>query len=719
MRVLIIKRIIVLVLSLASIFSVVYPQNPATPQKPPQENEPDDVIRITAALVQTDVVVTDKNDHVVPDLTIGDFELYENGKKQDIKFMEYVGVDTGRRTEGNRPANMAPGPISEPGREVTARDLKRVFAFVIDDLTVPFQDLAYVRQALTDFVDNQMQEGDLVAIVRTVGGKGMLQQFTSDRQLLRRAISQLNVVTNPFQAYNNPAPDKLSPTRAGADAGGAALSPPDTDFGGSSESQVQDIGGVEDETSRLFRGLITLQTTNYLIDSMKQVPGQKSLVLISGGIPIFESSSTGTAYSSVSYILNQLTDNAVRSGVVINTLDPRGLRASAGVASFVDTPGKSALGSGGTDPAFGRGGTEALGLPLAGGIEHIGLNTLSSATGGVTIVNTNDLKNGLQKIVNRSRGYYLLAYTPADRFDNKFRKLQIKVKRDSLRVYSHSGYLAREEKETSTAAATKEQMALEAAKSPLARRDVDLAANVGYKLTATNKASVDINLVIEAKKLNFTLAADGKQQASFDVVGFVYDQYGKLRGGFSETINAKLSPEDYQRALKEGFTYTANTELPSGYFQFRAVVREADTGKIGTISRYLEIPSLSNGKLALSTLYLFAANEANKGEPPQPIQPLRQISRSQELRYAAVIYNIKRDSKARSQLIISQGGTVLFKEPEQPIEASDPTRVVKQGALGLSRVKPGRYLLTLIVTDPAADKKSNTISRSIDFMVVN
>lgn len=718
MRGFIMKRIIALVLSQAFIFSAAFSQTPSTPRKLAQENAPEDVIRITTALVQTDVVITDKNDQVIPDLKLDDFELYENGKKQSIKFMEYVGVDSGRRAEGTRPTGMAPGEMAP---ELGARDLKRVFAFVIDDLTVPFQDLVYVRQALTNFVDNQMQEGDLVAIVRTVGGKGLLQQFTSDRQLLRRAIAQLNVVTNPFQSYNNPGFERAAgmATPLGGDPTGATSA---DDLGGNLEGQ--DIGGVEDETARLFRGLITLQTTNYIIDSLKQIPGRKSLVLISGGIPIFETSSTGTAYSSVSYVLNQLTDNAVRAGVVINTLDPRGLRASPGVASFVDTPAKSALGGGATDPAFGRGGSEALGPTLAGGEEHIGLNTLSTATGGVSIANMNNLKGGLDKILSRSRGYYLLAYTPEDKFDNKFRKLQIKVKRDGLRVYSHSGYLARESK-TDNTSPTKERVILDAAKSPLAKRDVDLAANVGYKLTADNKAAVDINLLIEARKLSFTQSADGKQQASFDVAGFLYDQFGKLRGGFSETVNTSLSPEDYQRALKEGLTYSAGTELPSGYFQFRGVVREAGTGKIGTISRYLEIPNLGNGKLAMSTLYLFAVDASGKGANAQPLPmlSLRQIPHSQELRYAAVIYNAKRDGNKigiRTQLVISQGNNILFKEPEQDVNtATDLTRVLKVGQLGVSRVKSGRYVLTLIVTDPLGDKKFRTVSRSIDFTVTD
>ena len=74
-------------------------------QKPKEEVSPDDVIRITTNLVQTDVIVTDKNDQIIPDLKLDDFEVYDNGKKQELKFMEFVGVETGRRSEGTKPKN--------------------------------------------------------------------------------------------------------------------------------------------------------------------------------------------------------------------------------------------------------------------------------------------------------------------------------------------------------------------------------------------------------------------------------------------------------------------------------------------------------------------------------------------------------------------------------------------------------------------------------------
>src|ERR1700730_19083714 len=127
-----------------------------TPKKPTQEPVPDEIVRITTELVQTDVVVTDKNDQVINDLKLEDFELLDNGKKQDVKFLEFVGTETGRRAEGVRPssasATLLPSIVEAAGNTgVSAKDLKRVVAFVVDDLTMQIEDLPAVRNMLSDF----------------------------------------------------------------------------------------------------------------------------------------------------------------------------------------------------------------------------------------------------------------------------------------------------------------------------------------------------------------------------------------------------------------------------------------------------------------------------------------------------------------------------------------------------------------------------------------
>ncbi|MDQ3802836.1 MAG: VWA domain-containing protein [Acidobacteriota bacterium] len=709
------RNLLALLLTLAFLSGAVTARQTA-PARPAQDD--DEVVRITSALVQTDVVVTDKNERIIPDLKIEDFELYENGKRQDIKFLEFVSVDTGRRVEGAIPGSTSAPPETEFKRELDAAGLKRVVAFVVDDLTIPHADLITVRQVLRDFVDNQMREGDLVAIVRVIGGKGLLQQFTTDKQLLRRAIASLNVATNPFAAFDNPPQERIEQIPKPIAPEGIEVGP-----GPTNENPVQDIPNDTLETNRLFRGLFSLATANYVIESLKQIPGRKSLVLFSGGVPIFETQSTGTIRTNVTELLNRMTDNAVRAGVSISTMDPRGLRATPGVAGFEKTPGRGGLRM--EDPGFGRGGVETavFGPALAGAEEHLSLQTLSNNTGGVSVVNTNNFKAGLEKILARSAGYYLLAYTPTDKFDNKFRKLSVRVKREGLRVYGHRGYLARDAREEE-GAGTKEQAILAASRSPLAKREVELSSNLTVRFLPNNRAALDIDLVIDPRKLTFTQGDDGKQKASFDVVGFVYDQVGKLRGGFSETVNIGLTPENLKRALTTGVAYSANTELPPGYYQLRTVVREASTGRMGTTARYLEIPDLKEGRLAMSSILLYGVDAAKGASaPPQLLGPLREISRTQDLRYAATIYNAKREGskhQLRSQIIISQGDRILFREPEQPLTSnSGDQQVTRIGQIGLSKVPPGRYVLTLVVTDPLADKKSQRVVRSTEFNVIS
>src|SRR4030095_1877200 len=130
-------------LILTLLLTGVIAQTPENKVQLKQEVSQDDVIRISTSLVQTDVVVTDKNEKIIPDLTLQDFEIYDNGKRQDVKFMEFVSVDMGRRSEGDRKGIAGIAAEAERSTSVgpSAKDVKRVMAFVIDDLTLPIQDL--------------------------------------------------------------------------------------------------------------------------------------------------------------------------------------------------------------------------------------------------------------------------------------------------------------------------------------------------------------------------------------------------------------------------------------------------------------------------------------------------------------------------------------------------------------------------------------------------
>jgi hypothetical protein len=297
--------------------------------------------------------------------------------------------------------------------------------------------------------------------------------------------------------------------------------------------------------------------------------------------------------------------------------------------------------------------------------------------------------------------------------------MEIKVTRPGAHVYARQGYVATADTPRS-ANETREGAIVRAAMSPLAKRDVDLAARLQYRFLPDTRAQVDIDLLVNANQLTFKPDASNVYESDFEVVGFVLNNVGKTQGGFSQTVHAKLSEADYKRAQTTGISYTAHADLPAGTYQLRAVVRDSDSGKMGSVSQYLEIPDLTKKHLTASSVFLFGVN-TQPGSKPEAMNALRQLPRAQDLRYAAIVYNPKlADGKpqVRTQTIISRDGKIVYQEAEAPVTAAiQNDQVMKVGQLGLQKAQPGHYILTLVITDPLADKQSRISIRNVDFML--
>ncbi|MBK9528767.1 MAG: VWA domain-containing protein [Acidobacteria bacterium] len=158
---------------------------------PPPES---DVVKISTNLIQVDVTVTDKNGNAVRDLRPDEIEIYENGKLQKVNNFSFV---PGNRTTTEEAARLAkenrknsPNVIL-PSGPIRPEQVRRTIALVVDDLNLSFGSTAWVQDALKKFVNEQMQDGDLVAIIRTGAGVGALQQFTSDKRQLLAAIERV------------------------------------------------------------------------------------------------------------------------------------------------------------------------------------------------------------------------------------------------------------------------------------------------------------------------------------------------------------------------------------------------------------------------------------------------------------------------------------------------------------------------------------------------
>ncbi|HEX3143123.1 MAG TPA: VWA domain-containing protein, partial [Pyrinomonadaceae bacterium] len=174
--------------------SIIAQQVGTLPPPPGQKPDDLDVVKITTNLVQVDAVVTDKNGKLVTDLKPEEVQIFEDNRPQKIThflFSSSPAAGERRAEPTNTNKTIDPAAPSAPPTAITRNDVRRSIAVVVDDLGMSFESVAYVRRALAKFVAEQMQPGDLVSIIRTGGGTGALQQFTTDKRRLSAAIEQV------------------------------------------------------------------------------------------------------------------------------------------------------------------------------------------------------------------------------------------------------------------------------------------------------------------------------------------------------------------------------------------------------------------------------------------------------------------------------------------------------------------------------------------------
>jgi VWFA-related protein len=577
---------------------VVAAQTPA-PTATPAAAEEEDVVKISTTLIQIDVTVTDKNGKVVTDLKPEEVEVYENGVKQNITNFSFV---SNVKTTEEKPAatakpdkNALPTP---PTAAIRPEQVQRTIALVADDLNMSFESVYYARRALKKFVDEQMQPGDLVAIIRTGSGVGALQQFTSDKRQLYAAIERIR--WNPAGTGNVGA---FAPIQSSGATGESSSS-----SSGDDDGTDADEGGGSGSTETGFNNFResvfavgTLGALRFIIGGMQQLPGRKSVMLLSDGFKLFETEAGGaTASSRVLDYLKRLVDLANRSSVVVYTLDPRGLQTT-GIKAEDDVSGLS-----------GDQIEEQLSSRRAQLFDtQEGLTYLARETGGFPIINNNDLSGGIRRILD-DQSYYLVGYQPDEStFDAKnarFNRLQIKVNRKDVRVRYRSGFfgVSDEQAKKPEQNLTPQQQITNALTSPFATGSIALRLNALFGNDAKDGSFVRSLLHVNAKDLKFTDAANGVKKAVFDVVAVSYGDNGLVADQISRTYTLEVKPDRYKKILEEGFVYffTFPVKKPGAY-QLRVAVRdEQQAASLGSANQFIEVPNLKRQRLTVSGIVL-------------------------------------------------------------------------------------------------------------------
>lgn len=717
------------------------PAAQASPTPTPQDDSDDgDVVRITTNLVQFDTIVTDKRGQQVTDLQPEEFEVTINGKRQTITNFSYVVAQTGAVAAPAQPAPRArdkAAPYVPPAR-VKPGDIRRTVALVVDDLGISAEDIMYVRKALTKFVDEQMQPGDLVAVMRTSAGMGALQQFTSDKNILRRAIERVRwnprgrAGASAFAAIEPPTPSIGKQNRAGGGGGD------DGNDRRGDEARRDASEQVEQLREEIF-SVGTLGALNFVVRGMGELPGRKSIVMFSGGFEVLNRRELGNS-SRVMDNLRRLVDLANRAAVTVYTVDARGLPV-LGLTAEDNTADRTAV--------------QVFDQVSARRAEYFnsqeGLADLADKTGGLFMHDSNDFSSAVAKVLDDQKGYYLIGFRPdASLFEmerngrRRFNDLDVKVKRAGLRVRSRSGFIGVPDSEAKPASSTRIQQLVRALSSPFASGDVPLRLTSLLGGSRANGAVVTSLMHIDMSNVKFTDEADGWHKAVIDLIALTFGEQGNVVDHVNRTETVRVRGETFDVVRRNGLVYQMQVPVKKpGAYQLRIAVRDASTERLGSASQFIEVPDFKKDRLAISGIVLqssettiaaaaaaaAAPNAGGEQKEPDPggNAAVRRFKKGEQVDYFFNVYNAELDkATGRPRL---QAQVRLFREQEKvyegkpeeidPGKQTDMTSLQSATRIQLNGLQPGEYVLHVTVTDALAPEKRRTVTQWIDFEVVN
>jgi hypothetical protein len=377
-----------------------------------------------------------------------------------------------------------------------------------------------------------------------------------------------------------------------------------------------------------------------------------------------------------------------------------------------------------------------------------GLTYLAQETGGFAVLNNNDINLGIQRALKDQQTYYLIGFDPEDeKFDRKYHSIKLKVNRPGLQVRTRAGFIGFADDVRPAAPQTRNAQILSALFSPFGARDLGLqmtsfffnSPNSGRKIKNDPEAVSFVRslLHIDASNLTFEDIAEGRKQVRLDVATFTFNENGQVVEHHGRAFELELSDEDYRKALKRGLDYTQDFVVKKpGAYQFRAVIRDAATGRLGSAGQFIQVPDLSKNRLAISGLVLSAqsgdpgaasqsANRAEANDDAQPTPYVRRFSRNGTIVYGAAIYNAALGPKTRKpqltlQIEFYRDGKVIHRMQPRQIDAGegfDPKRVNCNGRLRLTDFPTGDYLMRLVVFDSLAKPKYSRAEQWMDFSV--
>ncbi len=570
-----VRRSLVLVVATAA-FGAQQAQQPAPAIPPP-------TIRLTTHMVLVDVVVTDKQGKAITGLRPEDFVVEENGKVQKISSL-------------TTPADNAPAAVPQlpPGIYSNRPQYRSTGApitvMLLDGLNTQFKDQAYARRQMLAFVKENFKPGDRMAVFTLTGPMNVLQDFTSDPQILYTALQRYRPQTQPLTSNTQPATSNgAGPATAGsvvASLDASSLPPSDSSSdagtlrgGGASaaiataQAALQSFEGAQVAYAKDQRAVLTLNALGSLARILGGLPGRKNLIWVTGDLPF-------------SFIPEDRVMTDAELAEDLPSLDTRrvdehaaGNYAATFRASHAEEIRETASRLASAQVAVYP--VDARGLSISTDIDaQETMREMAHETGGRAYVNQNEIKVGVERAFADESAAYTIGYYPENKkYDGKYRSIKIKVKRDGVEVQNRRGYYAIDP--TQVKGYNPQEEVASALTEPVPSTLVSFTAQVKPPAENSDHTKIGVTYLVDASTLSAEDKSGGKH---LDVVFYatIYSPAGKIVSNNSQKVDQTVPENVYQQIVQKGLMLHLDLAPQPG--QLRLAVQDGRTGLVGTIN---------------------------------------------------------------------------------------------------------------------------------------
>jgi VWFA-related protein len=550
---------------------------------PSQGEVPPPTIRVSTHLVLVDVVVTDKQGKPIPGLRPEDFEIEENGKPQKISTFVPAGENLAAAQPlpsgiySNKPQYRSPGgPIT---------------VLLLDAVNAPFSDQAYARRQMLAFVQQQLKPGQRLAVFTLTGPLNVLQDFTSDPQVLTAALQRYKPLAQEFTTASR-AETSAAAGNATANSVVTALdasAPPSNSGGdtsgfsrgglagqiGAAQAALAAFAGAQAGYAEDQRAVLSLNALNSLARILGGLPGRKNIIWVTGNLPFSLVPENRTMTDAeLEETLPSLDTRRVgqhAAGIQAATFrqshagDIRELEARLASAQVAVYP------------------VDARGLTLSTSTDsQETMLDIAHETGGRAYVNQNEIKFGVERAFLDSAASYTIGYYPENKkYDGKYRQIKVKVKRDGVDVQNRRGYFAVDAAQLK--GYNSEQAVASALGDAVPSTMVAFTAQVVPSAdNRTAKGKVGVSFLVDAATVSAEDAGNGKK-LNVAFYAAVYSPEGKMVSNRSMKVDQAFDANTYQQIVQHGLLLHMDLDPQPGNNQLRLGVQDNRTGLVGSL----------------------------------------------------------------------------------------------------------------------------------------